>query len=199
MSDKEQPTNLEPINSSDQQQQQPLRAGLVQLANGEIHAQGGMGRRLLARIVDGLVVGIPLWAVFIAIGDGRYDRADSWFDLSTSELIWTTLVSGVVTAIYEIWLLSSSGQTIGKRLAKVKVVSLTDGSIPPVTMVVQRWFLYGLAGIISGLFSEGSRRGLELLSGLFGLFVLLVFISPMFDPQRRGWHDKLASTVVVRV
>jgi uncharacterized RDD family membrane protein YckC len=66
------------------------------------------------------------------------------------------------------------GSTPGKRLMKLRVVSL-DGSEPDKR---QRWL----------------RAAFSLVSGYA---VGLGYLWALFEPQKRGWHDLIAGTRVV--
>ena len=85
---------------------------------------------------------------------------------------------------------SPAGQTIGKRIMDIKVVSLA-GRLP---IGVQR----GLQrAVIPAVASVGGRSGwaVAVIASLLGFADLL---SPLFDPERRqSLHDKLAGSVVV--
>lgn len=166
-------------------------AGPVHLLNGELLAQGGLWRRFFARFLDGFIVYIPLWIIYTLFG------INVWGEISGTELILTSLIGAIVYAIYEIRMLASSGQTLGKKAAGIIVVNYAEGSLPSSGAAFQRWFLYGVAGTASGLFGQEGPG--VFWAALLGLFTLLVLISPLFDGQRRGWHDKFANTVVIRV
>lgn len=83
----------------------------------------------------------------------------------------------VQTAYYVYFLARNNGQTIGKRMMKVRVVKL-DGS--PLTL------------------ADSALRG-AIGYPASGFFFFIGFIWAAFDQKRQAWHDKLANTVVVRV
>lgn len=78
---------------------------------------------------------------------------------------------------YFVWLEGgASGQTLGKRLAGIRVAdAVTGGSIGRGRALVRhvgRWFSYFVCG--------------------------LGFLWMLWDPQKQTWHDKMASSVVLR-
>lgn len=150
----------------------------------------------MARIFDAVIVGWPLGIIFSLGGDGEWWRGVFWTGLSDWELLLASLVSAAVFAIYEIWLLTTRGQTLGKMATGVKVVNLSDGSLPKFTVLFLRWVPFGIPGMVASL-SDG-WEWLEGITAIFLLFVLLVTLSPLFDLKHRGWHDKFANTVVIR-
>jgi uncharacterized RDD family membrane protein YckC len=84
---------------------------------------------------------------------------------------------------YEFVMLGLYGDTLGKRVMKLRVVRL-DGEHAGWGPAFGRTFIPGVAGCLS-----------------CGLGVLLFYLSPLFDPGpwKRGWHDAVAATVVVSV
>ena len=84
--------------------------------------------------------------------------------------------------LYEIPLTATRGQTIGKKLARIRTVRTDNGRTP------------GWAG--SG--ARWSVLYLPLLIPIIGIPIfLLTAASPTFDRRRRGWHDKIARTATV--
>jgi len=73
------------------------------------------------------------------------------------------------------WSASGGGQTVGMRALKIKVVK-TDGS----------QLDYGGAVL----------RYVGLLVSFIVIFIGVIWVA--FDPNKQGWHDKIASTYVVR-
>jgi curved DNA-binding protein CbpA len=94
----------------------------------------------------------------------------------------------LVAALYLIPLTAITGQTIGKRIQKIRVVKLADGSVPGWAVAVKRY---------------GAPLGIALLLGVLflGEFALLLGIVAVVGwvnrPDRQGLHDRLAKTVVV--
>ncbi|MFG2693802.1 RDD family protein [Kitasatospora sp. NPDC048407] len=79
--------------------------------------------------------------------------------------------------LYQVLPVARTGQTFGKRLARIRVVAAGSTRPPGFGRSLLRWLVGGL--------------GTVLLLGLF---------TPLLDrPARRGWHDRAARTRVVRV
>lgn len=93
-------------------------------------------------------------------------------------------------------MIASRGQTLGKKAMGVKVIDYADGDLPSMTMSFKRWIFYGVTSAVGNLFGQ-EQPGI-FIAAAFGLIAFLVLASPLFDGQRRGWHDKLAKTVVIR-
>lgn len=98
-------------------------------------------------------------------------------------LLQLPLIGLVFLFVAEIPLTAIEGQTVGKRIANTKVVCIDDGTCPGWGRSLARWVvLYvPLSVPIIGL-----------------LLFLLMVVSPLFYPDRRGWYDRVAGTIVVR-
>lgn len=93
------------------------------------------------------------------------------------------IIGLVIIFIYELPLTALLGQTAGKILTKARVVGINNGQVPGWKKASIRWMaLY-----------------LPLLAlPIIGIPIfLLTAASPFFNQQRRGWHDKIAGTIVV--
>ena len=90
---------------------------------------------------------------------------------------WVVLYEPVSVALW--------GRTAGKWAAGIKVVSIVDGAKPSTARSFARVALPAVAGLAT-----------------FGVGWLVVqtvlWASTMTDSDRRGWHDRLAGTVVVK-
>jgi len=88
-----------------------------------------------------------------------------------------SLAQLVLAIGYYVWFQSRTGQTLGKKVMKIKVVNAT-GATPSLGTFALREILGKLA---SGL--------------ILGIGYLMV----AWDSKKQGLHDKIASTYVVRV
>jgi len=141
---------------------------------------GGLGRRLTARIIDYVllaVVGVPL--TLLAYSGSSHDR--------TARTVGVDVVLALVGFVYEgLMLTLSRGQTVGKKVMRVRVAVLADGSVPSGSTGWIRSAVFWLPGIISFLCIPA-------------LFSLLNILWCLWDrPYRQCLHDKAAKTVVVR-
>jgi hypothetical protein len=80
----------------------------------------------------------------------------------------------LVWFVYNLVFLKKLGTTPGKRLLKLKVISMDGGPLDKKQRVM--------------------RSAVSLLSGYAGG---LGYLWALFEPQRRGWHDLMADTRVV--
>jgi uncharacterized RDD family membrane protein YckC len=148
----------------------------------------GRGIRLLARIVDGLIGGIPAMVLFMSafgpVLTAVKVAQEAGVPLETPPplsfgslgllLLWFIIFT-VIQLVY----LTTRGQTLGKMICKVKIVMLADGKNGGfVPNVLIRTIVNALIGMIPG----------------YGI-VDILFI---FREDRRCLHDLIAGTIVVK-
>ena len=138
-----------------------------------------IGQRILAYVLDALVVGIPGAFLVLAFADINITANK----VSIPE--WVSVVLAAVSAAYQTVMVHWRGQTLGKMALGITVVHATDGLRPS-------WWSAGLRALVPWLVSLLPLGALTLLLW-FG-----VYLVAMFDPHRQGLHDKAAGTLVVR-
>jgi uncharacterized RDD family membrane protein YckC len=134
------------------------------------------GKRLLARIADALIVGIPVYAI-TGLAWGGYDWAN------TGETYGQSVIYAVVYLGYQVALLTRDGQSLGKKLMKLRVGMLADGSTPTPQAALKREATYALV---------------PLLPCCGSIFWLVNVTWCLWDkPFQQCLHDKAGQTVVV--
>ncbi|MBT2469704.1 RDD family protein [Streptomyces sp. ISL-66] len=149
------------------------------------------GKRLVARIIDLLIIAIPLFLIQLAFGTKRY-TVDSDNGEDVSEVITKsysgsglimTLVSIAAYVGYDWWFTKKNGQTFGKKWMGLRVAMLNDGSVPQSGAALARAAVLWLPTLIC----------------CFCLWPIALIVSMLVDkPYKQGLHDKVAKTVVVR-
>jgi uncharacterized RDD family membrane protein YckC len=155
----------------------------------------GMGQRLGARILDGLIVGIPamivLFAIFLPLltndASAKFDSNGQLHIESGTSAVIVLLIDMIVflagAAAYEILMIAKRGATLGKQIVGIKVIK-DDGSVLTTNDSAKRFAVFQLPGLVPYI---------------GGLWVLVCALSPLFDSQRKqGFHDKAAKTLVVQ-
>ncbi|MGP3987487.1 RDD family protein [Streptomyces sp. 3N207] len=133
------------------------------------------GKRLLARIIDALLIAIPI-GIIAGVVEGGY---------STDEGIsyWPQLSYTLVYLLYEGLMLTNSGQTVGKKLMRVRVAMLQNGAVPAGAPGWLRAAVYQIPPLVPCVGS---------------LFWLVNVLFCTWDkPYQQCLHDKTARTVVV--
>ncbi|MGL5858441.1 MAG: RDD family protein [Angustibacter sp.] len=139
----------------------------------------GMGRRLVARIVDGLLLGVVLLP--LALVFGVFDSLTGSSTTASSVNFGFNGVTLLIGAVYEVGLIATRGATLGKQLLGIKVVTIETGARPDFGAAALRWLIPAIGAFVCGIGQ------------------LVVYASPLFDNTGRlqGWHDKVAKTQVV--
>ncbi|GHG70395.1 RDD family protein [Streptomyces griseocarneus] len=134
-------------------------------------------RRLVARIIDALIVGIPVSVVF-SLATWGYDP---WKD--TSKNTGLSILISIIYFLYEGLMLTTRGQTVGKMAMKIRVAMLDNGAIPEGRPGWTRAAVYSLPEIVP-------------CCG-FVFWLLNVLWCTWDEPYHQCIHDKAAKTVVV--
>ncbi|KQV11698.1 hypothetical protein ASE03_13795 [Kitasatospora sp. Root187] len=133
---------------------------------------GGWGARILARLVDFLLV--QAVAIVVVLPFANLGDQGGW--------VGAAWLGYALYLVYDGVMLSRDGQTFGKKLMKVRVAMLVDGSAPTSAAAWTRAATFVLPAVIccGALWWP--------VDGLFGVFD---------KPYRQCIHDKAAKTVVV--
>ncbi|MEU6116053.1 RDD family protein [Streptomyces sp. NPDC047117] len=190
-------------------QQQPP-AGTVQANNGYINLATGpvllatMGQRFLARLVDGLIVGVIMTIAMVAgmgsvvgiAGNAAEDCGsymDPGYDACMNEaaaqagsgiavMFGILGIFALFMLLYEWLMIGIKGATFGKMALGLRVVREATGQVPGV--------------------GAGFIRYIIPMVGAFLCYIgaALVYLSPFFDGtgKLQGWHDRAAGTVVIK-
>ncbi|WP_091247568.1 RDD family protein [Micromonospora matsumotoense] len=159
----------------------------------------GFGDRLLALLIDGLVLGaaslvfvVPAFIVFfmlvlpdLSTGPDGQPIADPFAGfllplLALEAVIF--LVMFVLSYLYLVEMMFKTGQTIGKRAMKLQVVPLDPAGTLTRKAAAKRWVVHQVVGTVI--------PGFSYLDGLWQLWD---------KPWQQCLHDKFAGTVVVKV
>ncbi len=140
------------------------------VATTDVHVTG---RRILATIADGLVIGLVFGAMSALFGSGSTEVGQVSASLSgPAFLAYLALVLA-----YYVLMEGYLGQTLGKMLLGIKVVREDTGEVP-------------------GIKAAAIRTVLRLVDGLLSYLVAFVAVLASHKNQRLG--DMAAHTLVVR-
>lgn len=159
----------------------PPQAQVADLATDEA-VLAGRGGRLLAAIVDGLLIAAVVWvAGKVPALQFLTQTAPEANGLTSNPL--SLLFGFCVFLLIQSGLLLTRGQTVGKALLKMRIVR-TDGSKP------EAWRLLGLR------YGIGFLANLNVyVSGIYGLVDCLL----IFRESRQCLHDSIADTKVIQL
>ena len=131
------------------------------------------GRRVLATIVDGVLLGLLFFVMSMLFGSSSAEGGQ--VNASLNGLPF--LMYLVLVVAYYVLMEGYLGQTVGKMLLGIKVVREGTGEVP-------------------GLQGAAIRTGLRIVDGFF--FYLVAFISVLASAKNQRLGDMVANTLVVR-
>ncbi|MFJ9250176.1 RDD family protein [Streptomyces sp. NPDC101776] len=153
----------------------------------------GLGKRLLARLVDTVVLGAVTAVAAVPLGTRAVDHLDGKIDAAKlsgrTETVWlldgtTGAYLGIVLAVilvfgvlYEALPTAKWGRTLGKKLCGLQVRGIESHEPPGFGGALRRWLVYSVPGLL----------GIGIVGVAWGLFD---------RPWRQCWHDKAAHTFV---
>jgi uncharacterized RDD family membrane protein YckC len=150
-----------------------MALNLDDLKIGEVHTIG-FTRRVGANIIDGIIISMLTLVVVVLLGlfgvlFGMYRTSEE----ITGE--WLIVISAaIVSVLYFVGSWASTGQTVGHTALTARV-ALPNGGKLSVGRAILRYIGYVISSLVLGI----------------------GFLWIIFDPRNRGWHDKLAGSVVV--
>ncbi len=150
----------------------------------------GFWRRLFAFFIDTIIIGIPGWIIGVVFFDqlvrlGQPGRLIGFF---IALAYFAVLNSNI-----------GRGQTLGKKLLKIRVVDL-QGEFISLPRSALRYAIFSLPHFCNGLYVGASNMiiGSLLAVIIFGLGGAIVYFFVFNRKNRRTVHDFAAGTIVVR-
>lgn len=152
--------------------------------NQQTNELAGRGSRLGAVIIDSIIIIPALIGIAMITGfwDAIFPRLANGIPLSLKENLIMFLVGQSVFLMLNGSFLANYGQTIGKKLMKIKIVDMEGNNLGLIK-------LYSLRYLSFSLFSQ-----IPVAGGLISLLNILF----VFGKERRCLHDRLASTQVIK-
>ena len=146
--------------------------------------------RLVARIVDGIILGAVYFVLFLLVGFLTAFDMDDFWNPGEDVAVGMGLTFLAIELLYEVALIAERGQTLGKMALKVKVIRADNGLLPGWSKSGGRWLVPAIPSLVEWL--HPSLWFIAILS-------FLVYASLTWDKARQGWHDKAVKTFVVKV
>ncbi|MGC4103961.1 RDD family protein [Ferruginibacter sp.] len=149
-------------------------------------------KRLLAYIIDYILLIIYLWSMKSLL---YYGFELEWRDGSNQglDILVISLPMLLYSLLTELWM---NGQTVGKKIMGIRVISL-EGGEPTLGQYILRWitkffewpFLFGFI-----FFNADALFAYAFITGLFGIAVIITIA---VTPRNQRLGDLAAGTVVV--
>jgi uncharacterized RDD family membrane protein YckC len=153
-------------------------------------AYAGFWIRFAAALIDGIIVGVPFVIIFLVVEGSALSSYANCINIAAQSGSFATICSSTyigsvgywyliglgVQLLYFVILWSKLGGTLGQRMLGLHVVDAATGQNIGIGRSLGRFLGY----VIS----------------IIPLYIGLIWAA--FDPRKQGWHDKIASTFVVR-
>ncbi len=189
-------------------------------------------KRILAYLIDILIISMvgSLFTLFIPVSDeytmksnellelvDKYQNQEITSDkyleeannlgyIINKESVSLTIVTTVLTIIYFVVVAYYyDGQTLGKKLMKIKIVSNKDSKLTMNNYLIRSLIidlgLYNIVSIVTILFLTKENYFLvnDYFSSLMGAIYVVSFALILFKKDGRGIHDLLAGTKVIDI
>jgi uncharacterized RDD family membrane protein YckC len=174
----------------------------------------GPADRLIARIIDSLILSAPGLLVEIPLLVGiwfwAFDRFDLGADPNTTAgptmdggdfllviglifgvIVVAALLNGLLSYLYDVVYMRRTGQTVGKRIMKLRVVRVEDGGPITARHARRRWLAQDGVALLALIPFVGS---------LVGIYNWMDALWLLWDkPHRQCLHDKYGQTAVVKL
>ncbi len=137
--------------------------------------------RFWASLVDGLIM--ALITIPVMYFTGGFETIDD--KLVEQSFLYTTLIASlglIIFILVNYRLLINNGQTIGKKLLKIKIVNL-DNNLPTKDILLTRYLVYFIPSYIP----------------VIGSWLSIINILTIFGKEKRCIHDYVAKTRVINL
>lgn len=110
----------------------------------------------------------------------------------------------ITFAYFTVFQFLNKGQTIGKKLLKIKVVNKEEKEPSFITMFLRTFIVQGIltTGLsLIGIFVLNKELYMEtyfILNSLMSIFVVVCALMVLYRKDRRGLHDMMAGSLVVK-
>ncbi|MFJ8753352.1 RDD family protein [Streptomyces sp. NPDC102441] len=172
----------------------PVDDPFQQMARSQTSARpAGLGKRLAARVIDTIVLGVLVGAAGFPLVTQATDHIDQKIEAAKlsgeTVTVWlldstTAALFGGVLAVFlvlgcvlEAVPTAKWGRTLGKKLCGLEVRDIESHDTPAMGAALRRWLVYGVLGLI--------------VVGVVNVLWCLID-----RPWRQCWHDKAARTFV---
>jgi uncharacterized RDD family membrane protein YckC len=200
------PATPAPAAAASSWQVPPASAGATAAGPAPGIAYAGLGVRIVALIIDYILLLIVFTFVAIALGSiflGSLINGGGIMAIIAGVLL--AVANLAISAVYFIWAWTKPDlrASLGQRVLGLNTVSATDGATVTRPQAVQRWvYLFGLVALASAMQSALSATSLGTLAYLIGLlaFAYEIFLlwTTYQSPKKQGYHDVQAGTVVIK-
>ncbi len=127
---------------------------------------------------------------------------DLSYDMNKNGMVYIGCSIIVAFLYYGVFAYVTDGQTLGKKLMKIKIVSKEEKSAKIYQYFIRTFLINGvimnIVTLIAVNFNKGTYNSIYSTSSNLNLaFLLIVFLTIVFSNENRGLHDRIAGTKVI--
>ena len=132
------------------------------------------------------------------------EYTDLIYDSQKSMILTSSINIALYFAYFVVFQFMNNGQTFGKKLLKLKIVSSDDGNVSMLRMLIRYLFI---VNIFSGLFNIillfVLPKNIYLmtylsLTSIESIFMIMSLLFVLYRKDKRGLHDLMAKTKVIK-
>ena len=137
----------------------------------------GFWIRFVAFFIDGIIIAVPFFILFgiLTAASGGFINADGTANAAASSGSSLLSLVGTVAEIVYLVYFWSRGATLGMRLLGLRVIDANTGGTLTLGKAALRYVGFTVSALVC--------------------YIGLIWAA--FDSRKQGWHDKIASTLVV--
>ncbi|MEK6719834.1 MAG: RDD family protein [Chloroflexota bacterium] len=170
-------------------------AAAVPGAAGFVYAD--VPNRVIALIIDAVILGIVnlviLGAILSTVGLGVVTATG----VNVLALIVYAILGSIISLVYFVFTWTRMRASPGLKVLGMQVGNAADGATLTQDQAIKRWIALWGPGTLGQLLSN--FPGIGPLLGLLGLgWMIYLLYTTYQSPTKQGFHDKYASTVVVK-
>lgn len=150
----------------------------------------GLGARFAAQLVDLLLTGGFVLGLLILLVVMQVELGDGWSILFMLLFFLIRAPYYILTEV--VW----NGQTLGKRVTGLRVISATGGSLRPYSIVVRN-LMKEMEVFVPGTYMLAAVSLEGLTVALLILWILILLLVPIISKRRQRLGDMIADTVVI--
>lgn len=136
-------------------------------------------RRLVARMLDHIILIVPSVVITLALDIDPYMGGDSSIRTYFADIALVPIFG----LVYEVTMVATRGQTLGKVTAGITVIRSDNGQIPGWTRSLRRWIVPAL---------------LLFVPYVGPLLSFVCYLSLTWGNRFQGWHDMAGGTYVIQ-
>ncbi len=124
------------------------------------------------------------------------------YKIMRNSVVYYSLYIAFILAYFGIFQYSFNGQTLGKRLMKIKIVSNNNKDLTIWRLLLRSFILYNLWIYIVGLIlvytinSSSYYTSYSLLNNVGSILQIIIVMMVIMNKNNRGLHDYVASTKI---